>query len=64
MAVAAVLVPGEYLHSHRRQVLVHQHGLPVEDGDLTPNLKVKRKAIEKKYASLLDSLYAGALESD
>ncbi len=30
-----------------------------KDGDLTPSLKVKRKAIERKHAALLDSFYVG-----
>ncbi|HTJ44881.1 MAG TPA: long-chain fatty acid--CoA ligase [Kofleriaceae bacterium] len=35
--------------------------LTVEEGDLTPSLKVKRKAVEKKYAKVLDSLYEGTV---
>jgi len=30
----------------------------IEEGDLTPSLKVKRKYLDKKWAPLLDSLYA------
>jgi len=32
--------------------------LTVEDGDLTPSLKVKRRAVEHKHADLLDAMYA------
>jgi long-chain acyl-CoA synthetase len=31
--------------------------LTVEDGELTPSLKLKRKAVETRYAEVLDSLY-------
>jgi len=35
--------------------------LTVEEGELTPSLKVKRKAVEKKYGKLLDGMYEGAV---
>jgi long-chain acyl-CoA synthetase len=33
------------------------HDLSVEDDELTPSMKVKRKTMETKYASVLDSMY-------
>jgi long-chain acyl-CoA synthetase len=35
--------------------------LTIEDGTLTPSLKVKRKAVEKLYAKVLDSMYEGTV---
>jgi long-chain acyl-CoA synthetase len=35
------------------------HDLSVEGDELTPSLKVKRGAVEARYASLLDSMYDG-----
>ncbi|MCB9555601.1 MAG: long-chain fatty acid--CoA ligase [Deltaproteobacteria bacterium] len=35
----------------------------VESGELTPSLKVKRKEVERRYASVLDQFYQGQLAS-
>jgi len=32
--------------------------LTIEEGDLTPSMKLKRRAVEKKYADVLDGFYA------
>jgi len=37
--------------------------LTVEDGDLTPSLKLKRRTVEDRYRNLIDDMYAGAVES-
>ena len=34
------------------------HDLSVENGELTPSMKVKRKFVETQYRALLDSMYA------
>ena len=36
-----------------------ENDLSLADGDLTPSLKLKRKAVEKKYQGLLDQFYQG-----
>ena len=40
-----------------KKFVILPHDLTVEEGDLTPSLKLKRKAVEQKYRDLLDDLY-------
>jgi len=44
-----------------KKFIVLPRDLSIEEGELTPSLKVKRKAVEKKYMDQLDALYEGAL---
>nr|HEX4314057.1 long-chain fatty acid--CoA ligase [Kofleriaceae bacterium] len=46
-----------------KQFAILPRDLTVEEGELTPSLKVKRKVVEKKYAGLLDKMYEGAVAS-
>jgi long-chain acyl-CoA synthetase len=44
-----------------KQFTILPKDLSVDDGELTPSLKVKRKVVEKKYAELLDKMYEGSV---
>lgn len=41
-----------------KKFVILDHDLSIESGEITPSLKLKRRAIEQQYADLLDSLYA------
>jgi len=41
-----------------RRVALLPRDLTIEDGELTPSLKVKRRVVEQRYAKLIDEAYA------
>ncbi|MGH7568348.1 MAG: AMP-dependent synthetase/ligase [Gemmatimonadales bacterium] len=41
-----------------KKVLLLQHDFTIENGELTPTLKVKRRAVEKRYKEMVDQAYA------
>jgi long-chain acyl-CoA synthetase len=45
------------------KIAVLPRELTVEDGDLSPTLKVRRRIVEAKYAALIDALYADGQRS-
>ncbi|MFZ9887712.1 MAG: AMP-dependent synthetase/ligase [Myxococcota bacterium] len=44
-----------------KRFCVLEKDLTVEEGDLTPSLKVKRKAVEQKYKAKIEAFYEGQL---
>ncbi len=40
-----------------KKVLLLEQGFTIDDGTLTPSLKVKRRVVEARYASAIDALY-------
>jgi len=44
-----------------KQFAILPKDLTIDEGELTPSLKVKRKVVEKKYSTLLDKMYEGAV---
>jgi len=42
-----------------KRFAILKRDLSIEDGELTPTLKVKRSVVNERYAEVLDSLYAG-----
>jgi long-chain acyl-CoA synthetase len=43
-----------------KKVVMLEHDFTIEDGELTPTLKVKRREVEKRYRDLIDGAYASA----
>ena len=41
-----------------KKVLIIKKDFTIEDGELTPTLKVKRRVVEQKYGDLIEQLYA------
>jgi long-chain acyl-CoA synthetase len=41
-----------------KKVLLLEHDFSIENGDLTPTLKVRRRIVEQKYQRQIDGLYA------
>jgi len=44
-----------------KQFAILPKDLTIDEGELTPSLKVKRKVVEKKYQAMLDKMYEGSV---
>jgi len=43
-----------------KKVLLLENDFTIENGELTPTLKVKRREVEKRYKDVIDAAYASA----
>ena len=41
-----------------RKFVLLDRAFTIENGEITPSLKIKRKIVEKRYEKLIDSMYA------
>ena len=62
VALPPVPLVRQRLRSSVKDFAILPRDLTVEEGELTPSLKVKRRVVEKKYAALLDKFYEGSLK--
>jgi long-chain acyl-CoA synthetase len=44
-----------------KRFVILPRDLSIEDGELTPSLKVKRRVVEKTFAEDIEKMYAGSL---
>ena len=54
----AKMLPDLAAYQTPKKVLVLEHDFSIENGDLTPTLKVRRRVVEQKYQRQIDALYA------
>jgi long-chain acyl-CoA synthetase len=55
----AALTPNLAQYEKVKKVALLEHEMTIENGELTPTLKVKRRVIDQKYRDVIDRLYAG-----
>ena len=54
----AALTPNLAQYERVKKIALLEHELTIENGELTPTLKVKRRVIDEKYREVIDRLYA------
>ena len=47
-----------------KNFIVKRNPFSMDEGEITPSLKVKRKVVEKKYASAIDEMYSWETDGD
>ena len=47
-----------------KNFIIKRNAFTVEEGDITPTMKPKRKIIEKKYAQAIEEMYLNSVEAD
>ncbi len=47
-----------------KSFIIKRNPFTIEEGDITPTMKPKRKVIEKKYAPAIEEMYLGVVETE